>query len=166
MVKNCKCNDDKCPQYFKLQTDSAVNIIPDGIFMLPLALLPLTVLIKNKDAEIKLDSSVEFFVQFQTIQPLTDPAFITFNLDYILQRSTNGGDFNDLTTIKPSQTFVANSDSFEGAIIPNLTWTDKPGIGCHVYRILIPTFNSEATSIEALNINILTRSLNSIVFCH
>ncbi|MDX8367928.1 hypothetical protein [Cytobacillus sp. IB215665] len=67
MVKNCKCNGDKCPQYFKSQTDSAVNIVPDGIFMLPLALLPLTVLIKNKDAEIKLDSSVEFFVQFQTI---------------------------------------------------------------------------------------------------
>ncbi|WP_214484727.1 hypothetical protein [Bacillus sp. SM2101] len=156
---NCKCKGDKCPEYFENQLN---DTIPIGV---PQELIKLPVLIKNNDMKVKIDSSIEVFTE---AFGLSASVFYSFN--YLLQRSTNNGNFKTLAFIQPAQNLefpdpIPNGPFLTGSLIPNLTWTDKnAGIGSHVYRI----FMDQPFRVNSVNANttIRTRSINATLFCH
>ncbi|MGM7685095.1 hypothetical protein ACSVDA_23600 [Cytobacillus sp. Hm23] len=170
-MTNCKCKDDKCPELFKVQSNQEIDY-EEAIN--PIDLLQLPVLIKSKNTEVKLDSTVEIFTSLIN-RDRENIGFASFSYEYILQRSTNGGNFTTLATMTPSQSLNvipasgAGDSTYSGSLVTNLTWVDKPEIGCYIYRILIDKGPAQTFIIQApddLSRMIRTRSLNASVFTH
>ncbi|OKO93525.1 hypothetical protein BRO54_1864 [Geobacillus proteiniphilus] len=83
-------------------------------------------------------------------------------ITYRLERSTNGGAFTpiaslDVESLLPVLTAAANTTLF-----PNLTWVDVPGVGTHIYRVVIET-NGGILSTLLSGITAETRALNALV---
>ncbi|MGM7683582.1 hypothetical protein ACSVDA_15700 [Cytobacillus sp. Hm23] len=164
---NCKCQNDKCPQLFKIQTETEIDF--SDSFGNP-NFLTLKMLNKHKGVEVKLDSTAELLSEMSLFDPVGDPQGSTFvEFDYILQRSTNNGPFSNLSTLTSRQRvniFEGFNNPDTASLIINLTWTDKPGIGFHVYRIRIANGFTLDTKALFDSLMFQTRSLNATIFFH
>ncbi|MDX8367736.1 hypothetical protein [Cytobacillus sp. IB215665] len=157
---NCKCKDDKYPRLFKTQTETEVDFSD-----VTSNSLSLQVLLKQQDVEVKLDLTSEMSLT----DPVNQPQGTTFvEFDYILQRSTNNGPFSNLSTVTARQRvniFEGFNNPDRASLIPNHTWTDKTGIGLHVYRVFIDNSTVVAGAAIFDSLMFQTRSLNATVFC-
>ncbi|MCQ6463459.1 hypothetical protein NPN16_24110, partial [Vibrio parahaemolyticus] len=60
-------------------------------------------------------------------------------ITYRLERSTNGGAFTPLASLDIEPLIPILGAASTTSLFPNLTWVDTPGVGTHVYRIVIET---------------------------
>ncbi|ADI26811.1 hypothetical protein [Geobacillus sp. C56-T3] len=154
----CVCNGGLFPQLFFTQssTDLPITIPLTGTAVTEvLRLQPITTLSGDR---VKLDSMVE--LELAVLALLTGVTLT--GITYRLERSTNGGVFTpiaslDVESLLPGLGIAANTTLF-----PNLTWVDTPGVGTHVYRIVIET-NGGILSTLLSSITAETRALNALV---
>ncbi|WP_457786405.1 hypothetical protein [Geobacillus sp. Geo 8.1] len=154
----CVCNGGLFPQLFFTQstTDLAVPIVAATVTATPvLTLQPIATLSNDR---VKLDSMVELELTLAVSAASTGLTGIT----YRLERSTNGGAFVTLADLDVELLVPALSAPTTTTLFPNLTWVDVPGVGTHVYRIVIETDGTAiGTAITALTAE--TRALNALV---
>lgn len=153
----CLCNGGLFPRLFWTQstTNLAVPVVAATITATPvLTLEPIATLSGD---EVKLDSMVELSITTTAIVSVLTLTGIT----YRLERSTNGGAFTTLATLDIEPIFPV-STSATTTLFPNLTWVDRPGVGTHVYRIVIET-NGTTLSTFISAITAETRALNALV---
>ncbi|ARA96737.1 MULTISPECIES: hypothetical protein [Geobacillus] len=154
----CVCNGGLFPQLFFTQssTELPITIPVAGTAVTEvLRLEPITTLSNDL---VKLDSMVE--LELSVLALLSGVALT--GITYRLERSTNGGAFTpiaelDVESLLPVLALAANTTLF-----PNLTWVDNPGVGTHVYRIVIETDGSILGSLLS-DITAETRALNALV---
>lgn len=153
----CLYNGGLFPRLFWTQstTNLAVPVVAATITATPvLTLEPIATLSGD---EVKLDSMVELSITTVDIAAVLTLTGIT----YRLERSTNGGAFTTLATLD-IEPILPISVSTSTTLFPNLTWVDRPGVGTHVYRIVIET-NGTILSTIINAITAETRALNALV---
>lgn len=154
----CLCNDGLFPRLFFTQstTDLPVPIVAATVTATPvLTLEPITTLSGD---EVKLDSMVELSLAVAVLGVGTGVTGIT----YRLERSTNGGAFTPLASLDIEPLIPILGVASTTSLFPNLTWVDRPGVGTHVYRIVIET-NGTILSTIINAITAETRALNALV---
>jgi hypothetical protein len=144
----CLCNGGLFPQLFFTQslTPQALTAATN-----PNVVLTLGPIVTLSGDEVKLDSIVELAITSANAGVTTDVTGVT----YVLQRSTNGGAFVDLAQLDVDTQITGAATVTE---FPNLTWVDVPGVGTHVYRVVI-----NVPTIAGITFSAETRALNALV---
>ncbi|NNU84550.1 hypothetical protein ETC05_12180 [Geobacillus sp. BMUD] len=153
----CVCNGGLFPQLFFTQssTDLPITIPLTGTAVTEvLRLQPITTL--NGDL-VKLDSMVELELAVLILTGAT-----LTGITYRLERSTNGGAFTPIASLDVESLLPVLAAAATTTLFPNLTWVDVPGVGTHVYRIVIET-NGAILSTLLSSITAETRALNALV---
>ncbi|KDE48816.1 hypothetical protein [Geobacillus sp. CAMR5420] len=154
----CVCNGGLFPQLFFTQssTDLPITIPLTGTAVTEvLRLQPITTLSSDR---VKLDSMVELEL---AVLALLSGVTLT-GITYRLERSTNGGAFVPIASLDVESLLPVLSVAVNTTLFPNLTWVDTPGVGTHVYRIVIET-NGSILSTLLSGITAETRALNALV---
>jgi predicted RecA/RadA family phage recombinase len=144
----CLCNGGLFPRLFFTQSATPQTLTAATNPNVVLTLEPIATLSGD---EVKLDSMVELAITSAN-------AGVTTNVSggsYVLQRSTNGGAFVDLAQLD-IDTQITGADTV--TLYPNLTWVDVPGVGTHVYRVVI-----NVAAIAGITYSAETRALNALV---
>ncbi|GAJ41708.1 hypothetical protein [Saccharococcus caldoxylosilyticus] len=144
----CLCNGGLFPQLFFTQTATPQTLTAATNPNVVLTLEPIATLSGD---EVKLDSMVELAITSANAGVTTNVTGAT----YILQRSTNGGVFVDLAQLDIDTQIT---DAATVTLYPNLTWVDVPGVGTHVYRVVI-----NVAAIAGITYSAETRALNALV---
>jgi hypothetical protein len=152
-IMACLCNGGLFPQLFFTQSATPQTLTAATNPNVVLTLGPIVTLSGD---EVKLDSMVEL-----AISSVNEPPTITNvrGTTYVLQRSSNGGPFVDLAQLDVD-TQITNTATVADVITlyPNLTWVDVPGVGTHVYRVVI-----NVAAIAGVTYSAETRALNALV---
>jgi len=160
----CVCNGNAFPELFFVQSETTLAL-PDDTTTPILTLEPIVTMSTD---EVKLDSMAELNLNFAI-----DTGLITLDtintisgITYRLERSTNGGMFMTLAELEINEiltlpTLLADADVTQ-TIFPNLTWVDTPGVGTHIYRIVIENDFVVPTGVT-LTATAETRALNALV---
>jgi hypothetical protein len=147
-IMACLCNGGLFPQLFFTQsaTPQALTAATN-----PNVVLTLEPIVTLSEDEVKLDSMVELAITSANAGVTTNVTGVT----YVLQRSSNGGAFIDLAQLDIDTQITGAATVTE---FPNLTWVDVPGVGTHVYRVVI-----NVPTIAGITFSAETRALNALV---
>jgi hypothetical protein len=147
----CLCNGGLFPQLFFTQSATPQALTAATNPNVVLTLEPIATLSGD---EVKLDSMVEL----ELLSAAGTMGTINISgIEYVLQRSTNGGGFIDLAQLDINTQITGAATV---TLYPNLTWVDVPGVGTHIYRVVI---RINAALPIGLVINAETRALNALV---
>jgi hypothetical protein len=145
----CLCNGGLFPQLFFTQSATPQTLTTATNPNVVLTLEPIATLSGD---EVKLDSIVELAItSANAAGVVTNVTGVT----YVLQRSTNGGAFVDLAQLDVDTQITGTATVTE---YPNLTWVDVPGVGTHIYRVVI-----NVATIAGITYTAETRALNALV---
>ncbi|RAK22122.1 hypothetical protein B0I26_102110 [Anoxybacillus vitaminiphilus] len=153
----CLCNGGLFPRLFWTQstTDLDVPIVAETIT--PTEVLRLEPITTLSGDEVKLDSMVELSL---AVAVLGIGAGVT-GITYRLERSTNGGAFTPLASLDIEPLIPILGVTSTTSLFPNLTWVDVPGVGTHIYRIVIETDGGLIAFVTTITAE--TRALNALV---
>ncbi|MCL6587425.1 MAG: hypothetical protein K6T72_13110 [Anoxybacillus sp.] len=153
----CVCDGGLFPRLFFTQSATDLPITIPLVGTAVTEVLRLQPIVTLSNDRVKLDSMVELQLRVLVLTGLA-----LTGITYRLERSSNGGAFTtvaqlDVESLIPILTVAANTTLF-----PNLTWVDTPGVGTHVYRVVIET-NGGILSGLLSSITAETRALNALV---
>ncbi|OOE04685.1 hypothetical protein BO219_04635 [Anoxybacillus kestanbolensis] len=153
----CLCNGGLFPRLFWTQSTTDLDV-PIVATITPTEVLRLEPITTLSGDEVKLDSMVELDITIAIAAAATTLTGIT----YRLERSTNGGAFTTLASLDIELAIPIIDVATSETVYPNLTWVDVPGVGTHIYRIVIETDGTAIAGV-ATAIAAETRALNALV---
>lgn len=158
----CLCNGNLFPELFFVQTETTLAL-PDDTVTPILTLEPIVTLSTD---EVKLDSMAQLDLTFDITILAADSINTISGITYRLERSTNGGAFMPLAELDINEILsvptITVDETETQTIFPNLTWVDIPGVGTHIYRIVIETDFVVPAGVT-LTATAETRALNALV---
>ncbi|WP_044748091.1 hypothetical protein [Bacillus alveayuensis] len=153
----CVCNGGLFPRLFWTQSTTDLDVPIVAATITPTEVLRLEPITTLSGDEVKLDSMVELSL---AVAVLGIGAGVT-GITYRLERSTNGGAFTPLASLDIEPLIPILGAVSTTSLFPNLTWVDVPGVGTHIYRIVIETDGGLIAGVTTITAE--TRALNALV---